>query len=459
MSVDLESHVRETDAFTLRMERDPLLRSTVVSVAVLDRPPDWDRFVARVDRATRLVPSFRERLVRSPLGLAPPRWVVDPDFDLSWHLRQVRAPAPRTLETVLELARVAGMTAFDPARPLWEFTLVTGLTEGRAALILKVHHALTDGVGGMELAALVVDASRREVALGPLPEPPVTTRHGAAQDLGESIGFGLSRWTHVARSLGAAAPAAAVHALRHPAGTATSVAATARSLARMVRPMVTTSSPVMTERRLQWHYEVLDVPLVALKAAGRSAEGSLNDAFLSALAGGMRRYHEAHDSLVPTLRVTMPINVRKPGDPTGGNRITLVRFDVPVAVTDPGCRIRMLRTTTARAREEPALPYSEAVAGVLNVLPASVTGGMLKHIDLLASNVPGFPTAIYVGGARVEAFYPFGPTTGAAVNVTLLSYRGSCHVGINTDVGAVPDPRVLRRCLAEGFDEVLALAG
>lgn len=455
----LEAHVRETDAFTIRMERDPLLRSTITSVTLFDRAPDWDVLVDRVDRATRLEPSFREKLVPSPFNLAPPRWVLDQDFDLSWHLRRVRAPAPRTLETVLTLARVAGMAAFDPARPLWEFTLITGLTGGRAALLMKLHHSLTDGVGGIELAALVVDQHRKPADLGPMPEVPTSSRHGVAAQVGESVGFELSRWGHVARSLAASAPGALGRAVRHPAGTAASIAGTAASLVRFVQPVMKTSSPVMTERRLQWHYDVLDVPLAGLKAAGRAGGGSLNDAFLSAITGGLRRYHEHHGAVVGSLRVTMPISVRKPDDPSGGNRITLMRFEVPVAVSDPASRMRTIAKTAAKARKEPALPYSEIVAGVLNLLPAAATGGMLKHVDFLASNVPGFPVAIYIGGAKVEAFYPFGPTTGAAVNVTLMSYRDTCHLGINTDVGAIPDPDVFLRCLSEGVDEVLALAG
>jgi diacylglycerol O-acyltransferase len=162
--------------------------------------------------------------------------------------------------------------------------------------------------------------------------------------------------------------------------------------------------------------------------------------------------------MVSSLRMSMPISVRKPDDPSGGNRITLVRFAVPVAVTDPACRMRTIRKASADAQHEPALEYSEAVAGVLNLLPPAVAGGMLKHVDFLASNVPGLRDRIYVGGARVDAFYAFGPTTGAALNATLMSYCGTCHVGVNTDVGAVPDPEVLLECISEGFDEVLALA-
>jgi diacylglycerol O-acyltransferase len=454
----LEAHVRETDAFTFRMERDPLLRSTITAVAVFDRSPDWDLLVDRVERATRLAPSFRERLVSSPFGLAPPRWVLDPDFDLSWHLQRVDAPVPHTLETVLDMARVAGMTAFDPARPLWSFTLVEGLDAGRAALVMKVHHALTDGIGGIQLAAHVVDLERTPGDLGPMPPPPTAAVHGLGDRVAEAIGFDVSRWGRIAGSMAAAAPAALVRSLRHPAQTASTLAATAGSLARFVRPVTSTRSPVMTERRLRWHFAILDVPVDQLKAAGKAAGGTVNDAFLAGITGGLRRYHEAHDSGVSGLRVTMPISVRSEDDPEGGNRVTLVRFEVPVALVDPVARMRAIGALSADLRRERALPFSEMVAGVLNLLPAAVTGGMLKHVDFLASNVPGFGGTVYLGGARMEAFYPFGPPIGSAANITLMSYRGTCHIGVNTDQGAVPDPDVFLGCLAAGFAEVGAVA-
>jgi diacylglycerol O-acyltransferase len=451
----VEGHVSETDAFTLRMERDPLLRSTITAVTVFDRLPDWDRLVERVDRATRLVPAFRARLVGTPFSLAPPRWELDPDFDLTWHLRRVDAPAPHTLDTVVEMARIAGMTAFDPARPLWEFTLVGGLEGGHAALLMKVHHALTDGVGGIDLAAHVVDGDREPADLGPMPPEP-TAEHLTGSRVAEAVGFDARRAAQVAGSILAGAPAAISRIARDPLGTARSTAATAASLARFVRPVTSTRSPVMTERRLQWSLSHLDVPLAGLKAAGKAAGGSLNNAFLAGVTGGLRRYHEHHDAIVPALRVTMPINVRRPDDPVGGNRITLVRFEVPVAVTDPKARMRDIGRRCAEMRAEPALPYSEAVAGALNLLPTAVTGGMLKHVDFLASNVPGFPIPIYLGGAQIEAFYAFGPTIGAAANITLMSYRDTCHIGVTTDNGAVPDPDLLRASLVEGFEEVLA---
>lgn len=455
MSEPVEGHVRETDAFTFRMERDPLLRSTITAVTVFDRSPDWPRLVERVDRATRLVPAFRARLVGSPMSLAPPRWMLDPDFDLTWHLRRVDAPEPHTLDTVVEMARIAGMTAFDPARPLWEFTLVGGLEGGQAALLMKVHHALTDGVGGIDLAAHVVDGDREPADLGPMPPVP-SPEHLAGSPLAEAVGFDARRFGQVAGSMIASAPGTVGRVVRDPVGAMRSAAATAASLARFVRPVTTTRSPVMTERRLQWSLSHLDVSLPELKAAGKAAGGSLNDAFLAGVTGGLRRYHERHDAIVPALRVTMPISVRRPDDPVGGNRITLVRFEVPVSVTDPQARMREIGRRCAAMRAEPALPYSEAVAGALNLLPTAVTGGMLKHVDFLASNVPGFPVPIYVGGAQIEAFYAFGPTIGAAANITLMSYRDTCHIGVTTDNGAVPDPDLLRTSLEEGFEEVLA---
>jgi diacylglycerol O-acyltransferase len=260
----------------------------------------------------------------------------------------------------------------------------------------------------------------------------------------------------VAGSLAAAAPGVLVHGVRHPVQTVSALTATAGSLARFVRPVSSTRSPVMTDRRLRWHFATLDVPVSELKAAGKAADGTINDAFLAGVTGGLRRYHEAHDSGVSDLRVTMPISVRHADDPEGGNRVTLVRFEVPVALVDPVARMRAIGAISADLRRERALPFSEMVAGVLNLLPAAVTGGMLKHVDFLASNVPGFGGAVYLGGARMEAFYPFGPPIGSAANVTLMSYRDTCHIGLNTDEGAVPDPDVFLACLAEGFDEVTA---
>ena len=109
-------------------------------------------------------------------------------------------------------------------------------------------------------------------------------------------------------------------------------------------------------------------------------------------------------------------------------------------------------------QHEPSLPYTQAIAGGLNLLPRWYLASVLRHVDFLASDVPGIPMPVYLGGAAVTVQYPFGPTIGAGVNVTLMSYVDTCAVGVNVDIGAIPDYDVFHECLAAGFAEVLALA-
>ena len=142
------AYMGASDAFSWYMERDPALRSTVVVIDWLDRAPDWDVLVGRVDRISRLMPSLRQCVVESPFRLTVPRWSYDPHFDLNFHLSRVSAPPPGTRDAVLALARRSAMAAFDRARPLWEVTLVEGIEGGEAALIVKLHHSLSDGVRG-----------------------------------------------------------------------------------------------------------------------------------------------------------------------------------------------------------------------------------------------------------------------------------------------------------------------
>ncbi len=452
-------HMRESDAFSWYMERDPLLRSTVVAVMLFDRAPDEAALMRRLDRATRIVPGLRHHLVEPPLRLAPPRWVVDPSFDLSWHVRRIELPAPAGVASVLELARREGMAGFDTARPLWSWTTVSGLEGGRAAAVLKVHHSLTDGIGGIQLATELFDLSPDAPEPDAGPEAPRAETTSLAALILESLGYDVQRVRAVLRDTIRSTPGAAVHTLRHPVAASRDAARLVGSVIRTVAPMTDTRSPVMLDRRLGWHYDAIDLPLDGLRDAAHAGDGTLNDAFLAGIAGGLQRYHELHDTTVAELRVTMPISIRKDSDPAGGNRITLMRFPVPVGTVDVRSRIRTLHQRAASSRAEPSIPLTNVIAGLLNLLPAGVIGSMLKHVDFLASNVPGLDAPIYVGGAQVLNIYPFGPTIGAALNVTLLSYCGTCNIGVNTDTGAVPDPNVLMTCLREGFDEVLALGG
>ena len=119
--------------------------------------------------------------------------------------------------------------------------------------------------------------------------------------------------------------------------------------------------------------------------------------------------------------------------------------------------MRLLHRVTEAARSEPSLPVTDAIAGALNMLPAGYVDGVLKHTDFVASNVPGTPVPIYLADSKITGFFAFGPTIGASLNTTLLSYRGTCDIGINIGTGAVPDPGVLLECLQESFAEITAL--
>lgn len=454
----MSTHMSDSDAFSWYMERDPLLRSTVVAVALLDQLPDWDLLRARVEQATRRLPMFRSRVVVPPLRLATPRW-TETELDLAWHLRRTSLPAPSGWRELLDLASRKAVTAFDPARPLWELTLVEGLADGRAALVMVFHHALTDGIGGVQIAMELFDTERSPgTVVRPVTAAKVDDLAGLRLAW-ESLGYDASRLSSLLRSVPHASVTGSLAALRSPRRAVTAAYSTVRSVLRFVAPVSNTRSPVMTKRRLGRTFDVLSVPLADLHRAGHSTGGHLNDAFLGGVTGGLTRYHEKHGAEVDKLTVTLPISLRGPHDAPGGNLITLVRLAVPAGLPDPAERMAAIAEVVQRWRTEPALALTQPIAMALNLLPAGVVGGMLKHVDFLASNVPGFPIPIFLAGAQVEAYYPFGPTIGASVNLTLLSYADTCCVGVSCDPGAVPDPDLLMECLREGFDEVLDLAG
>lgn len=444
-----------SDAFTWGMESDPRLRSTVVTVILLDRSPDWAQVRERFDVISRTVPMVRQRVVPSPPP-APPRWEDAPDFDLDFHMRRVIAPTPGTINTVLELAGLAAMEDFDRARPLWTATLIDGLENDRAALVLKFHHALTDGIGGVRIGMILFELSEMPAWHGTAPAPEATLPPwlGGYRDTARYDASLISGAVAGALKL---APKLVSEAILRPVDAVSSAAELAASVYRTVRPVNHSGSTLMVKRSLIRRLGVLEVPFSQLLAAAHRGGGALNDAFVAGVAGGLRRYHERHDAPVGDLHLTMPISLREDDDELGGNRITLMRFDIPVGTVDPAERIGQIHKRTRSVRGEKSLPYTQWIAGALNVMPRWYIGSILRHVDFLCSDVPGLPVPVSLGGARVVTQYAFGPTIGAAVNVTLLTYVDVCTLGIDVDTGAIPDFEVFLDCLDEGFDEVLAL--
>ncbi len=451
----MSDFMRNSDAFTWSMESDPRLRSTVVTVLRLDRLPDWDEVRTRVERLTHELPIMRQRVVNSPLP-APPRWQPCDEFDLNFHMRRVAAPAPGSFDGVLELARLAQMEDFDRARPLWKITLIEGLADGGAAVLCAFHHALTDGVGGVQIAMALFGLS--DLTEGQQQERPAS-RPSPLDDYRDVARYGAGLVGGAVAGTVSTLPKLVWRGIRNPVDTLSTATGLAASVYRTVRPVNRTGSSLMTNRTLSRRLQVLEVPMPQLRDAAHRCDAALNDAFVAGVAGGLRLYHEKHDVGVGALHLSMPISLRVEGDPPGGNRITLMRFDVPVGLADPAHRIRQIRERTDRVRHERSLPHTQVIAGVLNRMPRWYIGSILRHVDFLASDVPGIPVPVSLGGAPVRMQYAFGPTIGAAVNVTLLTYVDTCALGIDMDSGAIPDIELFYDCLRAGFDEVLALAG
>jgi WS/DGAT/MGAT family acyltransferase len=363
---------------------------------------------------------------------------------------------------VLDIARTAAMAGFDRARPLWEYTLVDGLEGGRSALVLKVHHSMTDGVGGMKLLLMLFDFERDPEPVPPLDRVDAVPVYEPLDLVLGAIGHAQRRALGIARRTVVETVGVTNRLLDDPMGSVKEAARAAGSVVRFLTPATVPCSPLLTARTMARDLSVLEVPLDDMKRAAKSVGGSLNDAFVAAVIGGMQRYHEFHGMPVDQLRMVMPINVRGSDAALGGNHFTPARFLVPIAIKDPAERIVALGQLTRQIRDEPAVHLTEALAGVLNQLPTTVTtalfGSMLKGADFVTSNVPGAPFPIYAAGAELERMFPFAPLAGAAVNVTLLSHCGTCCIGVNVDSVAVPDSTMFVQCLDEGFTEILALS-
>ncbi|MGO9342223.1 MAG: wax ester/triacylglycerol synthase domain-containing protein [Acidimicrobiales bacterium] len=459
-NLHFERRMSDPDALMWTIELDPLLRSTITSVSILDKAPDRELFSDRIERASRSVIRLRQLVAPSPYNLAPPEFVIDDNFHLGYHLRWQRAPANGTLRDALDFAEPFAMTGFDHSRPLWEMVVLEDLEDGRTALVQKIHHSLADGVGMMKLSMAFLDLERQPSRPpGPMPGIPVANRPSAMDQIRAGIEYrARRRWA----ALGSVPGRVGAFALNPVKGTL-DIARSASSAARVLRPVSEPLSPLMTGRSRGIRFDTLTASLPAMKVASKLVNGRLNDAFLAAVAGGLDRYHRTHGVTVDQLRMSMPINIRPKDDVVaGGNQFVPMRFAFPVSVTDPVERMVRMRDLVIAQRSEPALDLAKPIAGLLNRLPgfatAALFGGMLKAVDVVTTNVPGAPRPVFIAGARVDANFGYGPLTGAACNITLLSYIDELQVGISTDPAAVPDPGVFVACMQDGFAEIEKLA-
>ena len=453
----------ELSAFDMLMHRgeaNPRTRSGIMALEILDRTPDWDAFRARFENASRRAVRLRQKVVVPTLPTAPARWVVDPDFNLDFHVRRVRVPHPGTLREVLDLAEVMLQSPLDISRPLWTVTLVEGLHGGRAATLLHLSHAVTDGMGATALFAEIYDLERDAPAR---PTPPMPVPEDITGDDLMREGFNHLPGVIAGGVLGAVSGGMSMlgRAARNPASALFGAIDYARSGRRMVRPAAE-SSPLMRGRSLSTRTEAIEMRLGDLHRAAKAAEGSINDAYLAGLCAALRRYHEALGVPIATLPMAVPVNLRAEADPAGGNRFAGVNLAAPVGIADPAERIQRIRKQMISRREEAAIDVIGSVAPLLSLLPAAVLEAMSSSVigsDVQASNVPFYPGDTYIAGAKVLRQYGLGPLPGVGMMVVLVSRGGFATVTARYDRAAITHPDLFAQCLREGFDEVLALAG
>lgn len=452
--------VAPIDYLMYRGETDPRTRSCMMSVEILDRVPDWDRLRSDLDRASRLVPRLRQRVVAPVLPIVPAQWIVDPEFDLGYHVRRICLPGPGTLRQLLDLAQTALAGPLDLNRPLWEATLVEGVSAegGQAALLWKLSHSITDGVGGIELDRQI-RSYERHPDRGPMPPPP-TTQVIASTDVVRiavlRLPFSLVAGTR--RGAGGTLGLAG-RTLRNPVQAITGVCRFAGSLQRMLGPPPVEPSPLLRPRSLGRRLETVDVPLDGLRRAAKRHGCSVNDAYIAAVCGVVRLYHERLGAPVDAVPLVMPVNVRAGHDPAGGNQWAIVRIAAPVGEPDPVQRMLTIHEHVISGRAEPAINAADAMAPMLARLPMPLVmalGSENVKTDVQASNIAGHLQDTYIGGAKVLRNMPFGPLPGAAMMMVMLSHAGRCYVGINYDTASVTEPDLFARCLQEGFDEVLS---
>lgn len=443
-----------------RGEANPRTRSGIMALEVLDTTPDWNAFRARFENASRRAVRLRQKVVVPTLPTAPARWVIDPDFNLDFHVRRVRVPRPGTLREVLDLAEVMLQSPLDISRPLWTVTLVEGLEGGRAASLLHLSHAVTDGVGATALFSEIYDLERDAK---PRPTPPMPVPEDITGDDLMREGFNHLPGVIAGGVLGAVSGGMSMlgRAARNPASALFGAIDYARSGRRMVRPAAE-SSPLMRGRSLSTRTEAIEMRLGDLHRAAKAAEGSINDAYLAGLCAALRRYHEALGVPIATLPMAVPVNLRAEADPAGGNRFAGVNLAAPVGIADPAERIQRIRKQMISRREEAAIDVIGSVAPLLSLLPAAVLEAMSSSVigsDVQASNVPFYPGDTYIAGAKVLRQYGLGPLPGVGMMVVLVSRGGFATVTARYDRAAITHPDLFAQCLREGFDEVLALAG
>lgn len=433
----------------------------VAAAAVLDAAPlstadggiDMDRIRQYVESRLKYIPQYRQRLLYIPLENRPV-WVDDDEFDLGYHVRHSSLPKPGTEKQLRDLCGRLLERPLDRRKPLWEIWVIEGLSDGRFALFMKVHHCMVDGIAGVglmsSLFSLTPDVEIEE-AQPWTPRPWPTPRELLRDELRRRARMSLDALRQLPRAL--EEPAKAGGMVRQRLGAFWEFL---RTGAKGCAP-TSVNKEIGPHRRIEW----LTFDLAEVKEVKNRLGGTINDIVLATVTGAVRSFLERRGDHVDAggFRVGVPVNLRGTPQASGtGNHIWAWIVPLPVHVRSPQTRIQMLHEETEHLKTSEQAQGGELVTSAVewtssNLLPLGVKLLTSMHpYNMLVTNVPGPPVSLYLLGARIHSLYPFAPLFNEqGLGIALFSYAGTLSWGIVGDWDLVPDLSEFADCIRRAF--------
>jgi diacylglycerol O-acyltransferase / wax synthase len=452
------------DASFLHLE-DASSHMHVGGVLVFEgEPPAYDDLIAYVESRLHLVPRYRQKLAFVPFAQARPRWVDDPRFDARFHVRDTGLPGPGSEEQLRTLAARIFSRRLSRARPLWELWVVDGLEPGedgepRFAMISKTHHAVVDGVAGLDIISALLEPeaeSREDESWRPEPEP------SGLQLLGEAL---LERATipaelfRFARSVVRTPQRMAGGLLRSVAG----LGAMARAGGSPAPVSPYNRDQVGPDRRFTWVRASLD----DVKAIKNELGGTVNDVVLTVITRALTRHLARRGEDVEELRAFVPVSVRVE-DPRGklGNEVAGMIVPLPVGCADPLMCMEVIGEVTERVKRSGQALGARALTDLAGFAPPTLLAQGLRlsarqrFVNLVVTNVPGPQFPLFLGERRLLDLFPLVPLgNNLTLGVAVVSYNGRMDFGLVGDFDAVPDLDELQADVSEALAELTEAAG
>jgi diacylglycerol O-acyltransferase len=431
----------------------------VGSVLVLDGPaPAYEAFVAAIEQRLHLVPRYRQKLAFPPFGQGRPVWVDDPHFNARYHVRHTALPEPVGEEELRRLAGRVFSQALDRTKPLWEIWLVERIGEDQFALVCKTHHALVDGISGVDIMAVLFDLAADPPAREPAPAWYPSPEPSGAALLADALAELAEAPLDVARVMGTAieAPRAALRAAGAVAGLGLASLNSA--------PVSPLNVRVGPHRRFAWAAAELD----RFKAIKDALGGTVNDVVLTVVAGALRALlvRRGREPGEP-LKAMVPVSVRTEEQRGAlGNRVSAMYAPLPVELADPAERFAAVHAAMGDLKASGQAVGAEALTSLAGFAAPTILDqaarliGAQRLYNLTVTNVPGPQLPLFMLGRRLRAFYPQVPLSpNTALGIAIMSYDGGVYFGLLGDFDAMPDTDELAEDVQRAIDELGEAAG